>query len=125
MNAKLILTILIALLIISTTFCAEYKIIKSDDGRYYLDEQSVLAIANYIAKLEELNNNYRLQISNLEQQVSNLKEQIKIYEQMKQAYENRIDELQKQIAALQAKQTWQWVVVAVVTVGSLVLVFVK
>lgn len=118
--------VLILLLLAVAVCAAEYKIIQQDEqGRFYLDERAVIEIANYIKRLEELNANYKLQITNLEQQVQNLKEQIALYEEMKKGYETQISELNEKIAKLEARQTWQWIVVAVVTVGSLVLVFVK
>jgi len=58
-----VLMILLAMVCVAQ----EYKVIqRAEDGRYYLDEQTVLLIANYIKQLEELNQNYKSQISNLE-----------------------------------------------------------
>lgn len=113
------------LLTISTMFCEEYKIIqKSEDGRYYLDDETVVLLANYISKLEDLNANYKMQISNLEQQVQNLKLLLEAEQNEKKNLEAEINELQRQIKALNAKNTI-WTVVAAVAIGGVILLFLQ
>lgn len=125
MSKKLILMTLIALAIFSTSFCEEYKIItKSEDGRYYLDEETVVLLANYIAKLEALNQNYSAQISTLEKLVANLKAQIAEYETLVKSYEARMSELEKKLASEQKKRI-VWTVIAAVSIGGVILLFLK
>ncbi|MEM2126472.1 MAG: hypothetical protein QXQ53_08765, partial [Candidatus Methanosuratincola sp.] len=77
---------------------------KSEDGRYYLDEETVIMLANYISKLEDLNANYKLQIANLEEQVKNLKELLQIERKQVEILKEEIAELQKK---LEAAQKWR------------------
>ncbi len=106
------------------TFSAEYKIIqRSEDGRYYLDEESVLMLANYIAKLEELNKNYSLQITNLEEQLKILKELISIETAEKEAYKAEVEKLKNEIAKLRNVNV-VWTVVASIAIGATVILFV-
>lgn len=114
------------LLIISVRCCAEYKIVqRSEDGRYYLTEDTVLVLANYIAKLEDLNNNYKLQITNLEQQVANLKELLNLQKTETESYKLQLEQAQKELQKYKTSTT-TWVVVASVAIGtSLILLFVK
>ena len=98
--------------------------IREENGRFYMDEQAVIALANYIQKLEDLNQNYKLQIANLEEQVRNLKGMVKAYEEKITLLEQKNKALQDEIAALKARYT-MWTVIAVVAVGTVVYLFVK
>ncbi len=112
------------LLAISTMFSEEFQIIqRSEDGRWYLTDETVVALANYIKKLEELNENYKKQIEtlesikvNLEQQVETLKAQV---EELKQ--EN--SQLQSELRKYQIRD-FIYKVVAAITIGGVVYLFV-
>lgn len=89
---------LLLLLACVFVFASEYRIVqRSDDGRYYLDEQTVIALAEYIQKLEALNRNYSTQITTLEKLVENLKQQIANYDGIIQAQSTKLQELQQQL----------------------------
>lgn len=98
--------------------------IREENGKFYMDEETVIALANYIQKLEDLNQNYKLQIANLEEQVRNLKRMINAYEEKVALLEKKNKALQEEIAALKARYTI-WTVVAAITVGTVVYLFVK
>lgn len=116
--------LLIFAALLSCVAFAEYKIVKSENGRFYLDEDSVVALASYIAKLEALNENYKLQIANLEEQVRVLKEALA---QKEREVEVLKVELEKTKKALEEAKLWRnaMTVVAAVTIGTLVILFVK
>lgn len=102
-----------------------YKIIqKSEDGRYYLDEETVLALANYIAKLEDLNSNYKLQISNLESQVATLKDLLTIQKSETEAYKSQVEQLKAEVEKYKAATT-TFVVVSAIAIGAVIILFVK
>jgi len=114
--------VILALLCTIAVF-AEYKIIqRAEDGRYYLDEESVLLLANYIKQLEELNQNYRTQIVNLEQQVKVLKDLLELEKAQRAALENEVAKLQ---AELEKRKLVTWTVVAAIAIGTVVLLFVR
>ena len=92
-------------------------IFKSDDGRYYLTEESVIAIANYIKQLEDLNKNYGAQIENLKKQVENLTQQTDL---LKAENEKLKVELEQQ-----KQQKLVWTVVATLAIGGVLYIFVK
>ena len=118
--------ILLVLLLGLSVFCftQDFQIIqKAEDGRYYMDEDTVMLLADYIAKLEELNNNYSLQINNLEQQVFNLKQQISVLEEQVNTLQTEKQQLQKEISRLELSKNIQWVVTATITVGGVVYLF--
>jgi len=114
------------LLSISTMFYAEtnnYQFIKqATDGRFYLEEQTVVELANYIKQLEELNKNYLAQIENLKKQIANLEEQILNLEQQVAILNYEKKKLEDMLRAEKLKT---WTVVAVVALGATVLLFVK
>ena len=113
------------LLTISTMFCEEYRIIqRSEDGRYYLDNETVILLANYISKLEDLNKNYQLQIANLEDQVRNLKELLEIEKTEKKALQDKVDELESKIKTLSMQNTI-WTVVVAIAIGGIVILFLQ
>jgi phage shock protein A len=89
-----------------------------------MDEETVIALANYVQKLEDLNQNYKLQIANLEEQVRNLKGMINAYEEKVAMLEQKNKALEEEIAALRARYT-MWTVVAAIAVGAVVYLFVK
>ena len=118
---KRILAILIMLCVILAF--GEYKIIQRDEnGRYYLDEETVLLLANYIKQLEELNQNYRMQIANLEQQVKVLKDLLELEKAERAALENEVAQLQ---AELEKRKLATWTVVAAIAIGTVVLLFAR
>lgn len=92
-------------------------IFRSDDGRYYLTEESVIAIANYIKQLEDLNKNYGAQIENLKKQVENLTQQTDL---LKAENEKLKAELEQQ-----KQQKLIWTVVATLAIGGVLYIFVK
>ena len=92
-------------------------IFKSDDGRYYLTEESVIAIANYIKQLEDLNKNYGAQIENLKKQIENLNQQTDL---LKAENEKLKVELEQQ-----KQQKIVWTVVATLAIGGVLYIFVK
>ena len=101
----------------------QYKIIQRDEsGRYYLDEETVLLLANYIKQLEELNQNYRAQIANLEQQVKVLKDLLELEKAQRVAFENEVARLQ---AELDRRKTLTWAVVSAIVIGTVILLFVR
>ena len=104
------------------TLSAEAKsdvefIFKADDGNYYLSEQSVLALANYIKQLEDLNANYGQQIENLKKQIENLNQQTDL---LKAENEKLKVELEQQ-----KQQKIVWTVVATLAIGGVLYIFVK
>ena len=92
-------------------------IFRSDDGRYYLTEESVIALANYIKQLEDLNKNYGAQIDNLKKQIDNLTQQTDL---LKVENEKLKVELEQQ-----KQQKIVWTVVATLAVGGVLYIFVK
>lgn len=110
------------LLIFSTTLYADTAsntqfIIQAPDGRYYMDESTVIALANYIKQLEELNKNYGLQIDNLSKQVELLKQQ-------NITLQAQVDSLNQQLKEEKNKQLI-YTVVAVITIGTTIILFLK
>ncbi len=99
-------------------------IFRDENGRYYLTDETVLELANYIKRLEDLNMNYKKQIANLEQQIKNLEEQIANLEQQIKVYENVNLKLQKELEKEIAKK-YIWTVVSVITVGATIILFLK
>jgi len=119
MKRLLILLILFAVV----SLFAEYKIIqRAEDGRYYLDEETVILLANYIKQLEELNQNYRAQIANLEQQVQVLRDMLELEKAEKKAL---AEEVQRLKTELDKQKRVAWIVVGAITIGTLVLLFVR
>ena len=112
---------LMMLLITSTILFASVNetqlIFKSDDMRYYLTEESVIAIANYIKQLEDLNKNYGAQIDNLKKQIDNLTQQTDLLKA-----EN--DKLKAELEQ-QKQQKLIWTVVATLAIGGVLYIFVK
>lgn len=102
--------------------CADFKIIREEDGRYYLTEEDVKLIAGYILKLEDLINNYRMQISKLEELVANYKGQIAILEQKIEALQAENTDLKKK---LERSNLINYIVVASVVVGGIIFLFVR
>jgi len=92
-------------------------IIQAPDGRYYMDESMVIALANYIKQLEELNKNYGLQIDNLSKQVELLKQQ-------NITLQAQVDSLNQQLKEEKNKQLI-YTVVAVITIGTTIILFLK
>jgi len=114
--------IVVILLCAILTF-AQYKIIQRDeDGRYYLDEETVMLLANYIKQLEELNQNYRAQIANLEQQVKVLKDLLELEKAEKEALAEEVERLKTE---LERRKTVVWTVVGAIAVGTIILLFVR
>ena len=114
--------ITLTMLLITSTilFASENEtqlIFKSDDGRYYLTEESVIAIANYIKQLEDLNKNYGAQIENLKKQVENLTQQTDL---LKAENEKLKAEVESQKA-----QKVAWTVVAGIVIGGVLYLFLK
>lgn len=107
-------------------FSAEYKIIKrSDDGKYYLDDETVVLLANYIAKLEDLNNNYKLQIANLEEQVKNLRDLLELEKTENATLKQKNETLAKEIERFKVSAN-VWTIIASIAIGStIVLLFFK
>ena len=114
-----------ALIILAVlSFAEEYKIIQQDEsGRYYLDEETVLLLANYIKQLEELNNNYKAQIATLEQQTAKLQELLQLTETENKALKRELEETKKEINSLSTKTTI-WSVVAAIAIGTSIVLFV-
>lgn len=115
------------LLITSTLYASESNtqiILKSDDGRYYLTEQSVIDLANYLKKLEDLNANYSEQITNLKKQIDNLSLQINELEKQISVLEQEKRDLEKALENEKNKKL-TWTVVAVLTIGTTIYFFVK
>lgn len=119
----MILLMLLSISMMSFANESEYKFIQQDEnGRFYMDENTVVELANYIKKLQDLNANYKQQISNLEKQIENLEQQILNLEQQVAILS---DEKKKLEAMLKAEQLKTWTVVAVVALGATVLFFIK
>lgn len=117
------LIMLLSLLIAFSNENSEFQIIqRSPDGKYYLTDQTVIELANYIKQLQDLNSNYLKQIDNLKAQISNLEKQIANLEQ-EIAILN--DEKKKLEALLNAERFKTWTVVAVVVLGATMILFVK
>ena len=101
----------------------DYRIIKqATDGRFYLEEQDIIDIANYIKQLEELNKNYLAQIENLKQQIANLEAQISNFEQQIVILNEEKRQIENQLTLEKAKT---WVIVGAITLGAVVYLFVK
>ena len=116
---------LMTLLISLTTFCEDFQIIqKSNDGRYYLDENTVMLLANYIKKLEDLNANYEMQISNLEEQVANLRDLLTAYEQEIDDLTSENEKLKHEVETLSWQRSALGIVTAI-TVGAVIILFLK
>lgn len=109
------------LLIISTTLSAETSntqfIFKNADGNYYMSEESVITLANYLKQLEMLVANYGEQIDNLKKQIENLNAQNEL---LKAENEKLKAEVEQQKA-----QKITWTVVAALTIGGVLYLFVK
>jgi len=106
-------------------FCEDYRIIqKSEDGRYYLDEETLTVLANYISKLEALNENYKLQISSLEQQTAKLKELLELERAEKESLTAELNKVKAELAKLQTANT-VWTVVAAIALGATIILFVR
>ena len=110
------------LLSFSMTLFAEAKsdvefIFKADDGNYYLSEQSVLALANYIKQLEDLNANYGQQIENLKKQIENLSAQNELLKTENEKLKAEIESQKVQKVA--------WTVVAGIVIGGVLYLFLK
>ena len=113
------------LLITSMVFCEDYRIIqKSEDGRYYLDENTVILLANYIKKLEDMNMNYQAQIGNLEEQVANLKDLISAYEEEINKLSQDNKSLKDQIDSLSWQRTTLGVIAAI-SIGAVIILFLR
>jgi len=82
-----------------------------------MDESMVIALANYIKQLEELNKNYGLQIDNLSKQVELLKQQ-------NVTLQAQVDSLNQQLKEEKNKQLI-YTVVAVITIGTTIILFLK
>jgi len=82
-----------------------------------MDESTVIALANYIKQLEELNKNYGLQIDNLSKQVELLKQQ-------NITLQAQVDSLNQQLKEEKNKQL-MYTVVAVITIGTTIILFLK
>jgi len=82
-----------------------------------MDESTVIALANYIKQLEELNKNYGLQIDNLSKQVELLKQQ-------NVTLQAQVDSLNQQLKEEKNKQLI-YTVVAVITIGTTIILFLK
>lgn len=117
---------LVVLLSLLTTFSSEnneFQIIqRSPDGKYYLTDDTVVELANYIKQLQDLNSNYLKQIENLKAQIANLEQQIAILEQEVVVLNNEKKKLE---ALLNAERFKTWTVVAVVALGTTIFLFVK
>lgn len=127
-RARSVLIMLMMLLITSTMFSEEpatkYKIIqKSDDGRYYLDEQAVIDLANYISRLESLVANYEEQIKVYEELIQNYEATIAAYKDQVAEMEQQYKTLEKEVAKLKFSRT-AWQVVAAIAVGGIIYLFV-
>ncbi len=109
------------LLIISTMLSAETSntqfIFKNADGNYYMSEESVITLANYLKQLESLLTNYGEQIDNLKKEVENLTSQNQLLQ-----VEN--EQLKKQLEEQKAQKI-TWTVVAALTIGGVLYLFVK
>jgi phage shock protein A len=104
---------------------SEYKFIQQDkDGKFYLTEQAVIDLANYIKQLQDLNNNYKAQIENLKAQIANLEKQILNLEQQVKTLEEENRKLQQELAFEKTKKV-VWNVVAVISIGATIYLFIK
>ncbi|MBB6061875.1 phage shock protein A [Thermosipho japonicus] len=97
---------------------------QSPDGKFYLTEDSVIELANYIKQLQELNANYLKQIENLKAQIANLEKQILNLEQQVKTLEEENNKLQKELETEKAKKL-VWTVVATIAIGSTIYLFIK
>lgn len=101
----------------------EYMFIKqATDGRFYMEENTVIELANYIKQLKELNNNYLAQIENLKKQIANLEKQISNLEEQVAILS---DEKRKLEHLLKAEKLKSWTVVAVIVLGATAIFFIK
>ncbi|EKF49542.1 hypothetical protein H17ap60334_05002 [Thermosipho africanus H17ap60334] len=87
-----------------------------------MDENTVVELANYIKQLQDLNNNYKAQIENLKAQIANLEKQISNLEQQVAILS---DEKKKLEAMLKAEKMKTWTVVAAITIGTTIYLFIK
>ncbi len=97
---------------------------QSPDGKFYLTEETVVDLANYIKQLQDLNANYLKQIENLKAQISNLEKQILNLEQQVKTLEEENKKLQQELTNEKTKQI-VWTVVATIAIGSAIYIFVK
>jgi phage shock protein A len=104
---------------------SEYKFIQQDkDGKFYLTEQAVIDLANYIKQLQDLNNNYLAQIDNLKKQIDNLEKQIANLEQQILSLQEEKKKLEQELA-MEKMKTITWTVVAAITIGTTIYLFIK
>ncbi len=113
-----VVTLVCLVLTMSFVFSAEYKIIRLEDGQYVLSADDAKAIAEYILKLEQLNENYKQQINMLEQMNENLKLQL-------DNLQKQVNSLKSELTAYKAKEVAGWVVVAAIVIGGIVYLFVQ
>lgn len=116
---------LLSILILAEENNNNYNFIfRSEDGRYYLTEESVIDLANYIKKLQDLNENYKKQIENLKAQIDNLEKQILNLEKQVEVLENENKKLQQELEIEKMKK-YAWTVVTVISIGTAVFLFLK
>lgn len=119
---------LIMLLSLLTTFSSEnneFQIIqRSPDGKYYLTDDTVVELANYIKQLQDLNNNYLAQIDNLKKQIDNLEKQIANLEQQILSLQEEKKKLEHELV-MERMKTITWTVVAAITIGTTIYLFIK
>lgn len=113
---KVIIMILLSFVVM--ILAQDYKIIRSEDGKWILEEEDIKTISAYIMKLEALVDNYKQQISVLEEMNRNLQEQVSLLEK-------KVAMLEDEVKKYQAANVTQWIVVAAVAVGSIIFLFVK
>ena len=114
------ITLMMLLSISTILFASENEtqlIFRSDDGRYYLTEELVIAIANYIKQLEDLNKNYGQQIENLKKQIENLSAQNELLKTENEKLKAEIESQKVQKVA--------WTVVAGIVIGGVLYLFLK
>lgn len=119
------LIVLLSFSIISFAENDNYQFIFQDkDGRYYLTEDTVIELANYIKKLQDLNTNYLAQINNLKQQIANLEKQILNLEEQVKILEDENNKLKKELEQERTRKLI-WTVVATIFIGSTIILFLK
>lgn len=98
---------------------SNYKFIKEENGKYYLEEEDVIALANYIQQLEDLNKNYLEQIKTLEKMIATYEAEIAALKEQVQNLQNQLEE--------ERARTWLTTatVIAAIALGSVILLFVK